>query len=352
MLSLLWVVTLMAPLVALMLSAGCSALPRSVSEAHFVSTSPNATAAERSAVLSGQYWKREQSREIKLGPAGIVSIIERDGARDEELHRGCRVALTEFSVEFVDVQFQNPFGHPTMIDSHSGLAGTPRQPVQHGIEPRGVGTRPMPMSTGDQINTSQALQNAFERHLRENGLTIVPQKAVTACAGYTKLKPKPSFRSSWELFLKPVSTETGVVLRTHTVAAAGLGVSTCGAAALAAAEAEIMRETDADVAMAVRLRVGIYHKKAALEPNSIIRWRGAKGPIILTAQKALVSDADVTDASRLIPVTGQIEPVHHDQFVRQLEDMLPVFVGLALPSLHRGTGHDDPFDQKTAAATR
>ena len=85
-LSLFWVATLIAPLIALMLSSGCSALPRPVSEARFVATSPNATAAELPADLSGQYWKREQSREIKLGPAWIVEIIERAGPLDEELH--------------------------------------------------------------------------------------------------------------------------------------------------------------------------------------------------------------------------------------------------------------------------
>jgi hypothetical protein len=67
----------------------------------------------------------------------------------------------------------------------------------------------------------------------------------------------------------------------------------------------------------------------------------------LTAQKTLVSDADVTDASRLISIAGGIESVHRDQFVRQLEEMLPVFIGLALPSLQGRLGHADPFARVT-----
>jgi hypothetical protein len=338
-LSLLWVVTLTAPLIALVLSAGCTALPRPVSEVGFVANAPNAAAALVPPEVAGQYWKRNQSHEIKLVPAGIVSIIERTGPPDEELTKGCRVAITEFSVEFVDVQFKNPFGHPTMIKSPPA----PALPVQPGMEPSGVGTSLTPMSNADQINMSQALHDVFERHLRENGLTIVPQKTVTASAGYAKLKPKPSVSSSWALFLTPESTETGVVFRTHTVAAPGLGVATCSAAAMAAAEADIKRETDADVVMAVKLRVGTYHKKVALEQNSIIRWTAANSPITLTAQRALVSDADVTDESHFIPVAGGTEPVHQDEFVRQLEKMLPVFIGLALPSLQGRLGRDDPF---------
>ena len=112
-LSFLWIVTLTAPLIALMLSAGCAALPKPVSETRLVTTAPNATSTAVPPDVAGQYWKRDQSREIKFGPAGIVSIIERAGPPDEELTKGCRVAITEFSVEFVEVQFQNPFGHPT-----------------------------------------------------------------------------------------------------------------------------------------------------------------------------------------------------------------------------------------------
>ena len=169
--------------------------------------------------------------------------------------------------------------------------------------------------------------NVFERHLRENGLIIVPQTDVTASAGYAKLKPRPSVSSPWAQFLKPVTTDTGVVLRTHTVAAPGLGVATCGRAALASAESEIKRETKADVVMAVKLRVGTYHQKAALEQNSSIRWMAADRSITLTAQKSLVSESDVTDASHFIPFAGRIEPANHQQFVRQLEAMLPAFIG-------------------------
>ncbi len=163
-LSLLWFVTLTAPLIALMLSAGCTALPRAVSETGFVATAPNATAAAVPPDVAGQYWKRDQSREIKFGPAGIVSIIERAGPPDEELTRGRRVAITEFSVEFVDVQFQNPFGHPTMIKS-SPAEPAPTLPVQPGMELSGVGTTLTPMSTADQIQTSQALRDVFERDI-------------------------------------------------------------------------------------------------------------------------------------------------------------------------------------------
>jgi hypothetical protein len=339
MLYLLWIVALTAPLIALTLTAGCTYLPRTASETGFVTTANNETAAAVPPDVAGEFWKREHSREIKFGRGGIVSIIERAGPPDEELTVGRRVAITEFSVEFVDAQFQNPFGHPTMINSSSA----PTPPVQPGADLGSARTNQTPMSTADQIQISQALRDVFERHLRQNGLIIVPQADVTASAGYANLKPRLSVSSPWAQFLKPVTTDTGVVLRTHTVAAPGLGVATCGRSALASAESDIKRETDADVVMAVKLRVGTYHQKAALEQNSSVRWTAADRSITLTAQKALVSESNVTDASRSILFAGRTEPVHQEQFVRELQAMLPAFIGLAFPSLPGKMGHDDPF---------
>jgi hypothetical protein len=336
---LFWIVTLTAPLIALTLTAGCTPLPRTASEKGFVATAYDATAAAVPPDVAREFWTREHSREIKFGRGGIVSIIEKTGPPDEELTVGRRVAITEFSVEFVDVQFQNPFGHPTMIKS----SPAPALPAQPGTDLSSAHSEQTPMSTADQVQISQALRDVFERHLRENGLIIVPQTDVTASAGYANLKPRPSVSSPWAQVLKPVTTDTGVVLRTHTVAAPGLGVATCGTAALASAESEIKRETAADVVMAVKLRIGTYHQKAALEQNSSIRWTAADRSITLTAQKSLVSESNVTDDSRFILYAGRFEPVQQERFVGQLETMLPAFVGLAFPSLPGKMRHDDPF---------
>ena len=56
-LSLLWVVTLTAPLIALMLSDGCTALPRPVSEVGCVTTAPNATSAPVPPEVAEPYWR-------------------------------------------------------------------------------------------------------------------------------------------------------------------------------------------------------------------------------------------------------------------------------------------------------
>ena len=298
--------TVMAPvIVALATLSGCAAFPGRVSEASFVTPVTDRGGAVVLSDVAGQYWKREPSQEIKLGPTGVVSIIARNGPPDEELARGCRVVITEFNVEFVDVQFPNPFGKPTAIRTLSAEVSEPARTMLPGIDPDNAGAGLRPVAPADEIETAQALRECFEAYLHDNGLIVIPREAVIACASYARLQPAPTVSSSWALFSRSLVTDTGVVLRLHTVAAPGLGVATCSATALAAAEAQIRRDTGADIVMAVKLRVGTYHGSAALEQDSTIRWTSARGPIVLTARKALGFDAQAADAKSWIAANAR-----------------------------------------------
>ena len=86
----------------------------------------------------------------------------------------------------------------------------------------------------------------------------------------------------------------------------------CAAArtrARATAEARILQETRADVALAVRLRVGTFREQPALEHRSVIRLTTCEGSTTLRACHSLVSDLDVVDAARFRPIVGRIEPI-------------------------------------------
>ena len=327
------VVTSMAGLLIPALWAGCMAVPREASEVGSKSSPQGPAVSPDQVALSGQYWKRSFMHEGESASERIASVFEKGGPPVDELTPGRRVAISEFAVEFVGVQFQKPFGHQPMIKPPLIPIPSPMLPVHLGMEVGGVGRRVTPMPEDDQLATSEALYAAFERYLSECGLVVVPREAIVASAARAKFKSQPAVNSSLSRFLNLVSTDTGVVMRTHTVAARGLGVATCGAAELAAAESQIKAETHADVLLAVRLRVGTYHKKAALEQQSVIRQLAATGSIILTSRKSLLSDGEVTDESHFRPVVGRIEPVHQGQFVHELEEVLPTFVGLAFPSL-------------------
>ncbi len=132
------------------------------------------------------------------------------------------------------------------------------------------------------------------------------------------------------MVLNVIGSDTGTVLHTRTVAAPGLCVLQGSPHARAAAEARILQETRADAAVAVRLRVGLFREKPALEHRSVIRLTTCEGSTTLRACHSLVSDLVVTDPSRFRPIVGRIEPVDAGMFSSELTAMLPKFIALAL----------------------
>jgi hypothetical protein len=81
---LLWIMVLTAPLAALTLTARWAPLRRTTSGTGCVATANDATAATVPPEVAGAFWRREHSREFKLG-RGIVSVIQSAGPPDEEL---------------------------------------------------------------------------------------------------------------------------------------------------------------------------------------------------------------------------------------------------------------------------
>ena len=71
-----------------------------------------------------------------------------------------------------------------------------------------------------------------------------------------------------------------------------------------------MKDTDADLALDVHLRVGTYRKKAALEYRSEIRSTTTEGRTTLKALHSILSDADVTSDTHFAPVVGRVVPVN------------------------------------------
>jgi hypothetical protein len=144
------------------------------------------------------------------------------------------------------------------------------------------------------------------------------------------LPKQPAARSSLLIGFNPVGADTGVVLRTRTVPAPGLGVLQGARRDQQTAEARILQETRADVAVAVRLRVGIFRGKPALEQRSMIRLTAPEGSTTLRARHSLVTDLVAAVPMRFQPLVGRIQEVDSETFSSELMAMLPKFVALAL----------------------
>jgi len=158
---------------------------------------------------------------------------------------------------------------------------------------------------------------------------VIPQEALVASPAYGSIAKQPKVKSSRLMVLNPVGIDTGVVLRTRTVTAPGLGVWQAEECEEEAARLRILQETGADVGLAVRLRVGLYRGKPALEQRSSICITTRQGTTVLRARHSLMSDLIAAERAQFKPLLGRVQIVDPNAFSAELAGMLTRFVNLA-----------------------
>ena len=82
--------------------------------------------------------------------------------------------------------------------------------------------------------------------------------------------------------------------------------------------------------MSVKLRIGVFHKKAALEEGSELCLDTLDGQVAFKARRSIVSDAEVIERTRFRPIIGETESVVPQRLAEELAKMLPKFIDLAL----------------------
>jgi hypothetical protein len=311
-----------AALLVLPLVPGCYSAPRRASEiladpppkAESVSAVP--ARVDESVVPAG-YWKHDG----QLEPAVALEKCR-------------RVVVTEFDVELVDLQFQPALQRQPMIKvmpipilvppfTFAMIPGAAIQVI-------GLGRKNTHMAEEQQEALASELYTAFTKELRKRKLEPVADSDLLASPTYRKLRKKPFIKSSPLMVFNPLGSDIGRVMHTRTFAAPGLGVVQGTTWSREAAELRILQETHADVAMAVKLRVGTFLRKPALEHRSTIRLTTLDGSTTLRARHSLVSDVDAAETLRFRPIAGRSEPIEFEVFSRELTTMLPKFVTLAL----------------------
>ena len=171
---------------------------------------------------------------------------------------------------------------------------------------------------------------AFVKDLRNRGLEPAADSDLLASPTYRELRKKPFVKSSPLMVFNPLGSDIGRVMHTRTFAAPGLGVLQGTMRSREAAQRKILEETHADLALAVKLRVGTFLRKPALEHRSTIRLTTLDGSTSLWARRSLVSDVEAATRARFLPIAGRNEPIDFDVFARELTAMLPKFITLAL----------------------
>ena len=242
------------------------------------------------------------------------------------LSKGRRVVVTEFNVEFVDYQLQLPM--PRQIR----FKGPPisLNPFHMAVKLIGIGRRYSRLDQDRQQALALELHTAFLQDLRRRGLVLVTPDELQASPAYADLRKKAVVGTSPLMLMNIVGNDTGVALHMRTTAAPGLCVLRVGPHARAEAESRILQETRADVALAVRLRVGTFREQPALERRSVMRLTTCGGSTTLRACHSLVSDVAVIEDARLRPFVGRVESIAPGTFSGELTAMLPRFIALAL----------------------
>jgi hypothetical protein len=254
---------------------------------------------------------------------------------------GRRVVVTEFDVEFVDLQFQPP------IPRQPRFRPLPISPnlVHVAIRLIGLGRRYTPMPEEEERALASQLYTAFLQDLRRRELEPVSPEELLASPAYIEARKQALVRSSPLMVLNPVGNDTGTVMHTRTVAAPGLGVLQGTRRTREATEARILQETRADAALAVPLRVGTFQRKPAIERRSVIRMATREESTTLRASYSVVSELTATDPTYFRPIIGRIEPLDFETFSHELAAMLPRFVASAL-----AVESMEPVDQPAAVA--
>lgn len=305
---------------AALLLAGCLAAPKPASKIMPEPVTQNIDRGVRTdLVMPAGYWSRSGSAD-----AGQV------------LRHCQRAVVTEFAVELVDLQSVGPLERQMAVNPPPMIFG-PLVSIDGlvfigslSVNILGLGRNNLQLSDDKHLALAGALFSAYEGDLLRRGLAIVPTNVLLAAPSYPKLKAQSTVHSSVLQLLNPLGSDTGVVLRTRMSGAPNLGVVTCGVFERTAAEEKLLHETGADVSIAIRLRVGSFHKKAALEQGSTIRLTTADGATVFTAKRSILSDNDVIGEPRFKIFTGHVEPVQSDDFARELSAMLPKFLDLCI----------------------
>jgi hypothetical protein len=279
-------------------------------------------------VLPAGYWKQ-------TGAAGAEALLV----------PGRRVIVTEFGVELIDLQAQGPFKQQMAVNPPPLITGpiTPLELVAFGAgvcaNVAGLGRKHSQLAEDQQRSLAKSLLLATEADFNRRGLTLLSLASLNNNKSYADLKPEQTVKSSLWLLINVKGSDTGTVLRTHTVAAPGAGLVTTKTSARLAAEQRVLRDSGADIALGMRLRVGVFHKKAALEEGSVVRLVTRDGETEFKAQHSILSDEDTIESSKFKLFIGEVEPLASEDFSRACVTMLPKFLDLAyrMPTPEPGT---------------
>jgi len=240
--------------------------------------------------------------------------------------RGKRVVLTEFAIEFVTEALELPI--------MSQVMATPGTPTTVAGTAVGVGKSTFAVSPEQQTEIATKLYRAFVEEMSIRGLDVVPPSVAAMSASYDKLIAAE--RSSTGLLqrLNFIGTDTGRIKRMERAPpSGGLVVGATSRYVLELVQRELMEEFDAEYAMTVKFRVGLYRGRGSVESGSLWRLWDASGRSIVRSERSLLTDQDVFNESHFEFWRGDVSTVDSERYVAGLAPVMRAYTQMAFEVL-------------------
>jgi hypothetical protein len=242
-----------------------------------------------------------------------------------------RIAIIEFTVEFVTVRSRTPF------DSQLAVKIPPWDPIGGALEVIGLSRAQTLFKPEDRTAITTTLFNQFTTNLHDVGYTVIPESDIHAQPAYdtlTKGHPDNASADSSPLdFARLLATDVGVINASTAQPAPGMRLldQDLSQEDFRKSESLLLQQTGADATIAVHLLVGCYNNRAAIEERSRVRvLRSGAQEVALTSQRSLLSDKKVRKPGHFMPVLGMVEPVRMDEFDREIGELIDPYLAPAL----------------------
>ena len=232
--------------------------------------------------------------------------------------RGRRVAILECSLELITMKQETPTTRQAMV-------GGPVLPTSAIVDLAGVFRRRVDYPRDVAHRLPRRVLDGIVEALEVDGVDVLAPETVACCSAYCALERETVVRSSPIRQLEVRGSDAGRANQYRTYPASPLRVLTARLhdKDAPAAEHAVLDEVEADVAMCLRLRVGLYQGRVSIERGSVIALRTRESSARLVSERSVVSHQDVASVGELKVVKGRRYTVDWPAFERGVEAMVP-----------------------------
>ena len=256
-----------------------------------------------------------------------------------------RIAIAEFTVEFVTewVQPPKPLSEVEIQRLEKAKVTPPTGPDQPGTVRRSAEVNP-----GLYERVTEDLYVMFVKQCRQRGLEVVPSEEVHNAFGFRQLRKTSGPETQIYHYDSHNNPDVGWPMQTSAYPARGLGII-LGSSwdQVEDPEVTLLQETGADVALRVRLRVGLHRGHVALQRGSKIKIVSRDVAGLMLAERSVISPEPVIIPDEFKTLDDRIDRIDPEIYPGTVREIFPTFAALAFESwfLPEDETHDHASDR-------